>query len=78
MLHLFCPNHPRQNRDLAHRQSGSGLSFLASGDERLDALLLQTADLSASAAAERIIAAVQQWSASQSDDLTILVCDYLA
>jgi hypothetical protein len=25
---------------------------------------------------DRILAAVQQWSATQDDDLTVLVCDY--
>jgi hypothetical protein len=42
----------------------------------LSDVLRQTSTLSASATADRIIAAVQQWSTSQDDDLTVLVCDY--
>lgn len=52
----------------------------ANGDffrqDALSALLRQTAELAPSAASDRIIAAVQQWSASQDDDLTVLICDY--
>src|SRR5262249_51625766 len=46
------------------------------GHDALGDVLRQTAKLSASSAADRIIAAVQQWAASQDDDLTVLVCDY--
>ncbi len=46
------------------------------GQEALSAVLQQTAELAPSAASDRIISAVQQWSASQEDDLTVLVCDY--
>jgi sigma-B regulation protein RsbU (phosphoserine phosphatase) len=46
------------------------------GQDALSALLRQTAELPPSDAADRIIAAVQQWSATQDDDLTVLVCDY--
>jgi sigma-B regulation protein RsbU (phosphoserine phosphatase) len=48
------------------------------GAERLSALLQATADLQPTEVADRIIAAVQRWSVSQSDDLTVLVCDYSA
>jgi len=46
------------------------------GQEALAALLRQTAQLPPSAASDQIIFAVQRWSASQDDDLTVLVCDY--
>jgi len=39
--------------------------------------LRQTAELAPSAASGQIIAAVQQWSASQDDDLAVLICDYI-
>ncbi len=45
------------------------------GEERLGALLRATADLTPAETADRIIATVQQWSVSQGDDLTVLVCD---
>ena len=48
------------------------------GEERLGALLQATADLTPKETADRIIATVQQWSVSQDDDLTVLVCDYTA
>lgn len=47
------------------------------GQEALSAVLRQTAELAPSAASDRIISAVQQWSASQEDDLTVLICDYI-
>lgn len=47
------------------------------GQDALSALLRQTAELAPSAATDRIIAAVQQWSASQDDDVTVLICDYI-
>lgn len=46
------------------------------GEERLVALLQETADLLPAEAADRIMAAVRQWAVSQGDDLTLLVCDY--
>jgi sigma-B regulation protein RsbU (phosphoserine phosphatase) len=46
------------------------------GQEALSAVLQQTAELAPSAASDRIMSAVQQWSASQEDDLTVLGCDY--
>jgi len=48
------------------------------GAERLSGLLQSTAPSSAHEAADRIIHAVKQWSSSQDDDLTVLVCDYAA
>ena len=47
------------------------------GQESLSAILRQTAGISPADAADRIISAAQQWAASQDDDLTVLVCDYL-
>jgi sigma-B regulation protein RsbU (phosphoserine phosphatase) len=47
------------------------------GEEGLRRVLLESAQLPPSVASDRIISAVQQWSASQDDDLTVLVCDYL-
>jgi phosphoserine phosphatase RsbU/P len=46
------------------------------GQDAVSALLRQTADLPPSAASDEIISAVQHWSASQDDDLTVLLCDY--
>jgi sigma-B regulation protein RsbU (phosphoserine phosphatase) len=46
------------------------------GQNALSALIRQTAALSPSAVSDQIISSVQQWSASQEDDLTVLVCDY--
>jgi phosphoserine phosphatase RsbU/P len=54
--------------------SASGEFF---GQELLGALLQQTATIAPADAADRIISAVQQWSQSQDDDLTVLVCDYV-
>lgn len=48
------------------------------GGNRLEALLQATAGLTPTETADRIIATVQQWSVSQGDDLTVLVCDYTA
>ena len=47
------------------------------GRDRLHALVRETAHLAHTAAADRIVDAVQQWSATQTDDLTILLCDFL-
>jgi phosphoserine phosphatase RsbU/P len=47
------------------------------GQDALCAVLKQTAPLEASDAADRIISSVRQWAASQDDDLTLLVCDYV-
>lgn len=46
------------------------------GQARLCALLQQTAGLSLAETTDRILSEVQQWSASQDDDLTLLVCEY--
>ena len=46
------------------------------GQARLGALLRQTAGLPLAETADRILSGVQQWSASQDDDLTLLVCEY--
>jgi phosphoserine phosphatase RsbU/P len=47
------------------------------GHDALCLLLQQTARLAPSEAADRVIASVQQWAATQDDDLTVLVCDYV-
>jgi phosphoserine phosphatase RsbU/P len=46
------------------------------GQAALSALLRQTANLPLPAASNQIISAVQQWSAAQDDDLTVVICDY--
>lgn len=48
------------------------------GPQRLNALLAESRGLSPEGAADRIISAVQSWSKKQDDDLTVLVCDYVA
>ncbi len=48
------------------------------GQDALATMLQQTAELPPAAASDRIISAVQRWSASQDDDLTVLICDYIA
>jgi len=48
------------------------------GPDRFHGLLRETAALSNTDAADRIIASIQTWSAAQNDDLTILMCDYTA
>ena len=48
------------------------------GQDALSAVLRQTAELPAAAASDQIVSAVQRWSASQDDDLTVLICDYTA
>jgi sigma-B regulation protein RsbU (phosphoserine phosphatase) len=45
------------------------------GQESLSALLGQTAELPENSASDQLIASVQQGSAAQNDDLTIVVCD---
>jgi sigma-B regulation protein RsbU (phosphoserine phosphatase) len=47
------------------------------GRERLATLLVQTVALSASDAADRIVAAVRDWSLKQDDDLTVILCDFV-
>ncbi len=46
------------------------------GQEALVAVLRQTAELPPAAASDQIVSAIQRWSASQDDDLTVLICDY--
>jgi phosphoserine phosphatase RsbU/P len=46
------------------------------GHERLVAVLQESAGLTAEQAADLILSRVQKWSASQDDDLTVIVCDY--
>jgi sigma-B regulation protein RsbU (phosphoserine phosphatase) len=46
------------------------------GSAALCALVQQTGKLSPADAAERIVSVVRQWSPSQEDDLTVMVCDY--
>jgi sigma-B regulation protein RsbU (phosphoserine phosphatase) len=46
------------------------------GPHRLSALLRDGARLNPEAAADHIISSLQTWSKSQSDDLTVLICDY--
>jgi sigma-B regulation protein RsbU (phosphoserine phosphatase) len=54
----------------------------ASGDflgaAKLRDPLKKTAGLSSAAAVDSILSSVKAWSAKQDDDLTVLVCDYLA
>ena len=47
------------------------------GQGALETLLRQSASLTVSEAADRIITSVQRWAVSQDDDLTVLVCDYV-
>ena len=47
------------------------------GQDSLSDLLRQTSELLPSEVADRIITSVGQWSVSQDDDLTVLVCDYV-
>ena len=48
------------------------------GQTNLSKLLQDTITLSAQKAADHIIHSVQKWAASQDDDLTVLICDYIA
>jgi sigma-B regulation protein RsbU (phosphoserine phosphatase) len=48
------------------------------GQDALAAVLRQTAELAPAEASDQIVSAVQRWSASQDDDLTVLICDYVA
>jgi phosphoserine phosphatase RsbU/P len=45
------------------------------GMERLSSLLVETAGLSLSQAADHIVTSVKKWSPFQEDDLTIILCD---
>lgn len=46
------------------------------GQERLCALLRDSAGLGHTEAADLVLSSVQRWAAAQNDDLTLLVCDY--
>ncbi len=59
---------------LLEAKNGDGRLF---GDESLAAALRSTAALAPVDAVERIIAEVQRWAATQEDDLTALVCDFV-
>jgi phosphoserine phosphatase RsbU/P len=48
------------------------------GWQRLHALIRETAGLPQAEAADRIISSIQQWSVTQGDDLTLLLCDHTA
>ncbi|MBV8675266.1 MAG: PP2C family protein-serine/threonine phosphatase [Acidobacteriaceae bacterium] len=48
------------------------------GSDRLHALVRESAGLSLAEAADHILSSVQRWSATQGDDLTLLLCDYTA
>ncbi len=58
---------------LIEARNAQGMMF---GEESLFAAMRNTAEVAVAEAADRIIASVQQWSKSQDDDLTVLVCDY--
>jgi sigma-B regulation protein RsbU (phosphoserine phosphatase) len=58
---------------MVEARNAAGAMF---GEAALFAALEQSAGLAADAAADRIIASVQQWAPLQDDDLTLLVCDY--
>jgi sigma-B regulation protein RsbU (phosphoserine phosphatase) len=47
------------------------------GTNRLRDLIAETARLSEVDAADKIISSIQQWSAVQNDDLTVVLCDYI-
>jgi sigma-B regulation protein RsbU (phosphoserine phosphatase) len=46
------------------------------GPDRLASLLKASALLTADKAADEIVATLQNWSRSQTDDLTVLICDF--
>jgi sigma-B regulation protein RsbU (phosphoserine phosphatase) len=48
------------------------------GEQALIAAFRETANAAPDEAADRIVASVQAWSRAQDDDLTLLICDYLA
>jgi sigma-B regulation protein RsbU (phosphoserine phosphatase) len=48
------------------------------GPERLHTLVRETANLGGAEAADRIVSSIQQWSSTQNDDLTVLLCDFTA
>jgi sigma-B regulation protein RsbU (phosphoserine phosphatase) len=48
------------------------------GSDRLHDIVRATANLTDTEAADQIISSIQHWSATQNDDLTIILCDYTA
>lgn len=74
--------HPLQPRDrlllytdgIVEATNSAGEFF---GQERLSDLLRNTTALGARETADKIVHSVQKWSASQDDDLTVLICDYV-
>ncbi len=46
------------------------------GLPRLESALVHSGDLSPEQAADQILSAIHSWSASQNDDLTVLICDF--
>ena len=48
------------------------------GSQRLMALFEKTTGMSTSEAADFTLDSVRQWATSQSDDLTLVICDYVA
>jgi sigma-B regulation protein RsbU (phosphoserine phosphatase) len=75
--------HPLQPRDrlllytdgIVEAANSEGEFF---GSQNLSKLLQDTITLSAQKTADHIIHSVQKWASSQDDDLTVLVCDYVA
>ncbi len=49
----------------------------AFGQDALSEVLRQMGGLPPAAASDQIISSVQRWAASQDDDLTVLICDYI-
>jgi sigma-B regulation protein RsbU (phosphoserine phosphatase) len=58
---------------LLEARNGEGALF---GEAALMDALKGTAGLPPEAAADQVIAAVQRWTKTQDDDLTLLVCDF--
>lgn len=46
------------------------------GRDRLHSVVLETTTLRHTEAADHIISCIQQWASGQTDDLTLLLCDY--
>jgi sigma-B regulation protein RsbU (phosphoserine phosphatase) len=60
---------------LVEARNANGKLF---GEDALIAALRNTEGLAPDAAADHLIASAQQWAALQDDDLTVLVCDFVA
>jgi sigma-B regulation protein RsbU (phosphoserine phosphatase) len=75
--------HPLQEGDrlilytdgLLEARNNQGQLF---GEDNLHAIVRQTATVPAIESANQIIAKVEAWSRSQDDDLTVIVCDFIA